>query len=200
VASEAALDAKLESERQLVEEAQRGNSDAMRPIFEQYADPLYSTVILPRLGDPTTAEDVLRDTFIAAIEKISRFRWTGRSIYGWLRQIAINKVYDVHRKSKRSRRLASAVARETPSQTHPDESADALLIAAQERELNRIRIAETLKLISSRYRRVIELRLIEERSREECARELDVSVATFDVVLHRALRSFRKHFGPKDPE
>lgn len=197
MASETALEADLETERQLVEEAKRGNTDAMRPIFEQYADPLYSTVILPRLGDPTNAEDVLRDTFITAIEKIDKFRWTGRSIYAWLRQIAINKVYDVHRKTKRSRRLADAVAKESATHTDAADAADARLIAEQERGLNRERIAETLSSLSDRYRRAIELRLINELPREECAKELGITVGNFDVVLHRAIRSFRKHFGDR---
>ncbi len=198
MASQAALDAKLENERQLVDEAKRGNPDAMRPIFEQFAAPLYSTVILPRLGDPTTAEDVLRDTFIAAIEKIDRFRWQGRSIYAWLRQIAINKVYDVHRKTKRTRRLVDAVAKESASQTKPEDLADAQLIAEQERQSNEHRIADTLERLSSRYRTAIQLRLIDELPREECASELGITVGNFDVVLHRAVRSFRKHFGDRD--
>jgi len=198
VAFEAALDAKLENERQLVDEAKRGNPDAMRPIFEEYAAPLYSTVILPRLGDAATAEDVLRDTFIAAIEKIDRFRWQGRSIYAWLRQIAINKVYDVHRRSKRSKKLAEAVAQQLPVQTEAEDLADARLIAEQERHENERRIRGTLEAISPRYRAVIQLRLIDERSREECAQELGVTVGNFDVMLHRAVRAFRKHFGERN--
>lgn len=200
MASEAALDADLENERLLVEEAKGGNPDAMRPIFEQYADPLYSTVILPRVGNVSSAEDVLKDTFVTAIEKIDKFRWTGRSIYFWLRQIAINKVYDVHRKSQRSRRLADAVAREATATTVPQRGADAQLIAAQERESNRQRIDETLTKLSERYRAAIEFRLIQELSREECAERLDITVGNFDVLFHRAVRSFRKHFGERDEQ
>lgn len=187
----------LEEERQLIEEAKRGNLDAMRPIFESYATPLYSSVILPRLGDRANAEDVLRDTFITAIEKLDKFTWTGRSIYAWLRQIAINKVYDVHRKSKRSMKLADAVSREMPHTTEPEKGADALLIAAQEQSLNRERIDETLESISERYRAAIQLRLIDELPRAECARLMDVTVPTFDVVLYRAVRAFRKKFGSR---
>src|SRR5437868_3592036 len=88
----------------------------MRPILERYASPLYGTVILPRLGDAASAEDVLRDTLATAVEKIGRFAWQGKSIYPWLRQIAINKVYDVHRQSKRSRRLADAMVHEVAAE------------------------------------------------------------------------------------
>ena len=45
------LERELEHEHRLVEEAQQGNLDAMRPLLERYASPLYGTVILPRLGD-----------------------------------------------------------------------------------------------------------------------------------------------------
>ena len=102
MASEPASDrpgAELEEEQRLIEEACRGNLDAMRPILERYAQPLYGTVILPRLGDAASAEEVLRDTLATAVEKIRRFTWQGKSIYPWLRQIAINKVYDVHRQA-----------------------------------------------------------------------------------------------------
>jgi len=192
---EAATAEQLEEEQRLVEQAQRGNLDAMRPIFQRYASPLFSTVILPRLGDYATAEDVLRDTMVTAVEKIGNFRWQGKSIYVWLRQIAVNKVYDVHRRSKRSQKLMAAMSAELPSATSGDHQADARLIAEEERRFNRNRIDQTLAKLSERYRQAIQLRLIDELPREECARQLDVTVATFDVVLFRAVRSFRKRFG-----
>src|SRR6478735_9925880 len=133
VASEPANAVEPSEEQRLVEEAQHGNLDAMRPILERYASPLYGTVILPRLGDAASAEEVLRDTLATAVEKIRRFTWQGKSIYPWLRQIAINKVFDVHRQSKRSRRLADAMAHELPSESVPETHADAQLMADQER-------------------------------------------------------------------
>jgi len=189
--------AELEREQRLVEEAQRGNLDAMRPLLERYAQPLYGTVILPRLGDTASAEDVLRDTLATAVEKIDRFTWQGKSIYPWLRQIAINKVFDVHRQSKRSRRLADAMVHELPSETDPSSHADAQLMADQERRAHRARIDTAMAGLAERYRTAIELRLVQELSREECAKRLDVTIGTFDVLLFRAVRAFRKQFGER---
>jgi RNA polymerase sigma factor (sigma-70 family) len=189
--------AELEREQRLVEEAQRGNLDAMRPLLERYAQPLYGTVILPRLGDTASAEDVLRDTLATAVEKIDRFTWQGKSIYPWLRQIAINKVFDVHRQSKRSRRLADAMVHELPSETDPSSHADAQLMADQERRAHRARIDAAMAGLAERYRTAIELRLVQELSREDCARRLDVTIGTFDVLLFRAVRAFRKQFGER---
>ena len=189
----------LEREQRLVEDAQRGNLDAMRPLLERYAQPLYGTVILPRLGNTATAEDVLRDTLATAVEKINRFTWQGKSIYPWLRQIAINKVFDVHRQSKRSRRLAEAMVHELPAETDPSTHADAQLMADQERRAHRARIDAAMAGLAERYRTAIELRLVQELTREECAKRLDVTIGTFDVLLFRAVRAFRKQFGERAP-
>jgi len=170
----------------------------MKPILERYASPLYATVILPRVGNAAAAEDVLRDTMATAIEKIDKFRWRGRSIYVWLRQIATNKAYDVHRKSKRTRKLADAIAAEMPTESLPEHQPDAQLIAVEERQRNRERIDATLDKISDRYRMAITLRLIEELPRSECAQRMDVTTGTFDVLLFRAVRAFRKHFGSRN--
>jgi RNA polymerase sigma factor (sigma-70 family) len=197
VASEPATAVELEQEQRLVQQAQDGNLDAMRPILERYASPLYGTVILPRLGDAASAEEVLRDTLATAVEKIRRFTWQGKSIYPWLRQIAINKVFDVHRQSKRSRRLADAMVHELASESDPTTHADAQLIADQERRVHRERIDQTLAQLQDRYRTAIELRLVQELSREDCAQRLGVTIGTFDVLLFRAVRAFRKQFGER---
>jgi RNA polymerase sigma-70 factor (ECF subfamily) len=185
----------LEEEERLVAEAKAGNMLALRPLFERYTGPLYGSVILPRLHDAAAAEDVLRDTFLTAMEKIAQFRWEGRSIYAWLRQIAINKVVDVHRRTKRSGRAVSALAGETPHETTAEEGPDETLIAEEERRLHAARIEAAMAAISPRYREAIQIRLVEERPREECARRMNVTLGNFDVLLFRAVRAFRKQFG-----
>jgi RNA polymerase sigma factor (sigma-70 family) len=198
VINDAAERERLEEERRLVEKAQAGDRNALRPLFERYADPLYSGVILPRLGDRATAEDVLKDTFVTAIEKIKQFSWQGRSVYVWLRQIAVNKVIDVHRRSSRAGRFLQALSEELPHETAPEAGADEALIAEQERKRSRERITSALESLLPRYREAIELRLVEELPREECAKRLGVTVGHFDVLLFRAIRAFRREFGEKE--
>lgn len=191
------IELQLEDERRLVEEARRGNLDAMKPIFEHYATPLFASVIMPRLGDRAAAEDVLRDTLMTAVEKLDKFQWQGKSIYFWLRQIAVNKVYDVHRRSQRTRKLVDAMAVEMPVATAHESRADMRLIAAEEERVNRARIEDAMGRLSVRYQTAIRLRLIEELSREECAARMDITVGNFDVLLFRAVRAFRKRFGER---
>ena len=85
-----------------------------------------------------------------------------------------------------------ALAREAEALPSGPPLADAALIAAEERRENRARVTQTLEALNPRYAKALRMRLLEERSRQECAEDLGVSVPTFDVVFHRAVRAFRK--------
>lgn len=180
----------LEEEERLVAQAKAGDMNALRPLLTRYAEPLYGAVILPRLRDRAAAEEVLRETFIAAVEKIATFRWESRGIYGWLRQIAANKAIDVHR---RAQRAARAMARFGAEPREAEPAADDALIAGEDRRRAGERVAQVMERLNPRYRDALRLRLLEERPREECARLLGVTVPTFDVLFFRAVRAFRKH-------
>ncbi len=73
--------------------------------------------------------------------------------------------------------------------------ADEALIEAQERAASNRTLQSAMATLNDRYRRAIELRLVDERSREECAAILEVTVGNFDVILHRALAALRKAYG-----
>jgi RNA polymerase sigma-70 factor (ECF subfamily) len=184
----------LAQERAQIEQAQAGDHDALKPILKRYGPVLFSGVILPRLGNEADAEDVLRDTMMAAIDRIQTFRWKDRSIYFWMRQIALNKIIDVHRKRQRGDRLVNALAAEAAVDPPYGEQADEALIAAQERKINRERITRTLKALNPRYAEAIRLRLMEELPRRNCAARMGVTLGTFDVLFFRSVKSFRKKF------
>jgi len=184
----------LQEEREQIEAAQQGDGDALKPILKRYGPVLFSGVILPRLGNEADAEDVLRDTMMAAIDRIQTFRWQGRSIYYWMRQIAMNKIIDVHRKRQRGDRLVGALKNEAAVEPPPQMMADEALIAAEERKVNRERITRTLGELNPRYAKAIQLRLVEELPRRDCAAQMAVALGTFDVLFFRAVKSFRKKF------
>jgi len=182
---------RLNEEERLIAEAQAGRTDALRVLLLRHADSLHRAVILPRLGSVAAAEDVLRETFVTAIEKIASFRWEGRGIYGWLRQIAQNKIVDLHRRTQRTGRILRALADEPRAGAA---RADEALVAEEDRRRCRDRIDAVLAILPERYRAAVELRLVDERSRESCAEALGVTVGTFDVLFFRAVRAFRKQY------
>jgi RNA polymerase sigma-70 factor (ECF subfamily) len=184
-------------EQAQIARAQAGDRRMLEALLARHSDALFSRVILPRVGDRATAEDILKMTLVAAIEHLGSFRWQQRSIYHWLRQVAVNKVIDHHRATKRGRDLAATLAREADLRADAPPGPEAALIASEEQRLNRERIGGALARINPRYRMAIELRLIEELPRETCAERLDVTVSTFDVLLFRAIRAFRNAFGER---
>jgi RNA polymerase sigma factor (sigma-70 family) len=56
----------------------------------------------------------------------------------------------------------------------------------------RARVDAALAKINPRYATAIRLRVLDEKPREEVAATLGVTVATFDVVLHRAIAALKK--------
>jgi RNA polymerase sigma-70 factor (ECF subfamily) len=180
-----------------VARAQAGDRQMLAALLARHGEDLFARVIMPRVGDRAAAEDILKQTMVAAIEHLHSFRWQERSIYHWLRQVALNKVIDHHRATRRGRDLAAALAREVDLRAPVPPGPEAALIASEEQRVNRERIAAVLARINPRYRTAIELRLLEELPREACAERLGVTVGTFDVLLFRAIRAFRSAFGER---
>lgn len=185
----------LQREKRAVEKAQAGDLAALEPILGSHAEALFMG-ILGRVGDRAQAEDILKDTLVTALERISTYTFQQRSIYHWLRQIAWNKVIDFHRAQGRRKRLCQALRAEL-SDTE-EATAPLLLSAAEERQIAQRRIESVLSGLHPRYATVIRLRLCEDKPRAACAAALGVSVETFDVLLLRAVRAFRKAYGEPD--
>lgn len=180
----------LAEEAEIVARAQRGDRRAFEEIYRAYARTLYGYVLVPMLGDGDDAEDCLRETFMAAHRALGSYTYKDSGIYGWLKVLAKNKARDLLRASGRRQRLRGAFAEHVDAlgggtaQTAGDE--------VIQREQMRGRIDEVLDELNPRYAMVLRLRLLEDRSREECAETLDVKIGTLDVLLFRACKSFRQ--------
>ena len=178
----------LSEEKQVILAAQNGDRAAAGTLYEWYGDHLYRRVILPRLPVVDQAEDVLRDAFRIVFERIEQFTPKDRSIFFWLRRIAINLVVDTYRRQVKKRRIADNIlARDAIHETMSaaPASPDQGLYDRDARAL----IEESLTRINARYAKALRLRLLEDRSRGECAEAFEVSVGAFDVLFHRACKA-----------
>jgi RNA polymerase sigma factor (sigma-70 family) len=183
-------------EQALATRAERGDARALEELLEHFAGPLHDAVILPRVGSRAEADEVLRDTLCRAVERLADFRWTDAGLWPWLRRIAIHRIVDGARRRAAARRFEERYEAEVavlPPRIEAGAEED--MIEAEERAHREKRLGVALEALNERYRRVIQLRVIEERPREECAAALGVTVATFDVLMHRALASLKKTFG-----
>lgn len=180
----------LPDEERIVAQARGGDRRAFEQIYRAYARTLYGYVLIPMLGDADDAEDCLRETFLAANRALASYTWKAPGIYGWLKVLAKNKARDLLRASGRRQRLRGAFAE------HVDAFGGGTAGSPGDEELQREqlrgRIEEVLDTLNPRYAQVLRLRLLEDKSRDECATLLDVKIGTLDVLLFRACKSFKQ--------
>ncbi|MFO0755441.1 MAG: RNA polymerase sigma factor [Byssovorax sp.] len=187
----------LDAERLLCERAHAGDRAALGQILRRHGPSLYRAVLLPRLGSDAAAQDALADTYARVVERFHQFQWQNTGVYPWLRVIALRIALDVLRARKRETLYEPADLEREIDESERDlgKSGEAELSEKRDQADARGRVHAALAKVNPRYAEAIRLRVLEERSREEVAAALGVSVATFDVVLHRALTALKKALG-----
>lgn len=190
---------RLERERRLVERAQSGDRTSIGELLSTYGPALFRTVLLPRLGSEAAARDALSEVYQRVIERIHQFTWQNVGFYPWVRVVALRVALDQLRARKRLVIWeAQDVEREIDA-AQTSTPVDEKLAQHRDRQAARAMVERALEKINPRYARAIRLRVLEEMPREDVARELGVTPATFDVVLHRAMQAMRKILGAAEP-
>ena len=189
----------IEQEREMILALQQGDRKAAAWLYETFSDTLFRKVILSRLPYIDQAEDVLCETFRIAFEKIQTYQAIDRSIFFWLRRIAINLVVDTYRKQVRKRQLAERIlARDAVDMVMGSQStqADEVMSQHEEEQDTKTMVHLALEKLNPRYAKALRMRLLEDRTREDCAAEFGISVGNFDVLFHRASKAFRDNYPP----
>src|SRR5262249_42637090 len=141
------------------------------------------------------AEEALSATYAKVLEKLHLFTWQSVGIYPWLRVVAMRIALDMLRAKKREVPFETEALSREVDRLEAEEAgneADAATLGREDAAWAKARVEGALARIHPRYALAIRLRVLEEQSREEVARTLSVTPATFDVVLHRALAAMRK--------
>jgi RNA polymerase sigma-70 factor, ECF subfamily len=185
------LELTLDEEKQLIERARAGDGEAFGRIYDAFKTPVFRTVIFPRVRDVQAAEEVLQDTFLLALEKLNDFEWQDRSIFFWIRMIAINKVREWISGISRTATVDSAVLDYQPDNAYQPETQ--VVLEDYQSDLQK-KTELVLEVINERYREAIRLRLLEKKTREDSAATLGISIETFDVVFFRACKAFKKAY------
>jgi RNA polymerase sigma-70 factor (ECF subfamily) len=139
-----------------------------------------------RVGDSATAEDILQDSLLRAIEQNRNLR-RGESAVPWFYRILRNAVADHYRskglESRRAEKLLSELhARGEDVMASPPEW-DAAVCAC---------FRGLIPGLKPRYAEVIRRVDLQGETKVAVAQDLKISPATMDVVLHRARTALRK--------
>jgi RNA polymerase sigma-70 factor (ECF subfamily) len=179
-------------EKRCLSRIRKGDMQAFGELYNAFSNRLFTRVLLPLLGDRAAAEDALAETFKTALEKIGTFEEKGVSVFHWLARIGKNKALDMHRSRERTgRALCSFEGMLAPLRGDTPLPGNGLQ-AEEEGKRLREAVGRVLEKLNPRYKKVIELRFLQDRSRKECAEMLELKLGTLDVLVLRALRAFKK--------
>ena len=174
-------------DRALVERCQKGDLGAFEELYRQHAGRLYS-VACRMVGNPSDAEDLLQEIFLAAHRKLDSFR--GDSALGtWLYRLATNLCLDhLRSKAARTSQLTGALDDEPGL-------ADAGSRALAERTLTRMDLERALAQLPEGCRAAFVLHDIEGLEHREVAAALGIAEGTSKSQVHKARLRLRGLLG-----
>lgn len=142
-------------------------------VYQDNATWVYRT-IYARVGNRADAEDLTAEVFLAALRPL-RLTASVAEVRAYLRTTA-RTVLAAHWRQTMGREIT-----EIEDVAAPPESEEAISTAPG-------RVATVLGCLPDNYRRILELRFLQNRTIKESAAEMGVSVANAKVLQHRAIR------------
>ena len=171
----------------LVSGAQGGSAHHFALLYDRYVDQVFAYVY-HRVGHRQTAEDLVGDVFLRALQRIGTFRWQGVDFGAWLITIARNRVHD-HFKSSRFR-LESTVDEVFDSVV--PWSADDPERAAMSNDVARaVHIA--LRELKGEQAEVLTLRFLQHLDVAQTAAVMGKTEGAIKALQYRALRALAKY-------
>lgn len=162
-------------------EAVRGGSEAaFRVLYRRHTPRLLQLVLRVVGGTVADAEDVLQETWIAAVAALGGFRGDA-SFRTWLTGIAINRCRVLLRKRGRWAELGEQ---------------QELLVARPIEGSDQIDLEHAIARLPAGYRAVVVLHDIEGYTHEEIAKLLGVATGTSKAQLFHARRALRAMLDP----
>jgi RNA polymerase sigma-70 factor (ECF subfamily) len=195
--------------RGLVGKAQKGDPDAFAALIGKYERRLEALIHVrlgPSLRQRVEMEDVLQETYLNAFRSIEQYEWRDEgSFFKWLGGIAENVLRRLARGHLRM--LGREVSLERCAQSAEGDSGKlAELLRARDtsptdalRRKERFeRLEKALGKLTPDHREVIILAVLRGLSMREIASQVGRSVPAVSMLLLRALRKLRAHFGTTD--
>lgn len=184
----------------LVKRAIGGDEKAYKELVDKYQRAIYYH-ILKMIRDREQVEDLVQETFVKAFDNLNSYS-TNYAFSTWLYRIATNHTIDYLRKKK-----LQTLSIDEPVKTRdgdmqmqlPDDSAetDRQIIRKQRQKI----VQQAIEDLPPKYKRVIKMRHMEEKSYQEISEILDLPLGTVKAhifrareLLYKALKDKRERF------
>jgi RNA polymerase sigma-70 factor, ECF subfamily len=165
----------------LVQACQRGDQDAFALLLQRHQHRVFN-LVFRMVQDYDDANEVTQEVFLAAWQGLPSFRGEAR-FSTWLYRIAYHcGVRQLERRKREQVRLFALQAEHTVAGTSNEQEAEGSL----EREDVQAAVREHLSHVPMKYRLVLTLRHLEDRTYEEMAQILALPIGTIKTQLFRA--------------
>lgn len=190
-----------EADQGLVRRAVGGDESALEDLLAAHHDLLARHVerqLTATVRSRLAVEDVLQQTYLQVFKSIGAFEPRGPGGFAaWLKTIASRKLIDAARSRGRERVVTSAEGHRDPGQSTFADLAG--LVACSAPGPTSLVMAEELRgafhvalgELPANYRTVVQLRYLDNRSLEEVAENLGVTVGAARGLCHRARQALR---------
>jgi RNA polymerase sigma-70 factor (ECF subfamily) len=169
--------AKLEDSA-LIERALAGQAECFAALVDRHAAAVRMR-IRSMARNPMETDDVLQEVLLKVWRSLSTFRREA-SFRTWMTRVAVNEVLQSYRQAQRH--PTCQPLGNLNGFVSPDESPDRSVARVEEKQALRTALVK----LPAKYRRVLILRDLEERSARETARSLRSSVPAVKTRLFRA--------------
>lgn len=177
------------TDSELLRQTQAGDKTALRTLYERYWPSVWRYAYAQVDGDCHAAEDVVSETFLAAVRTLDTLDAERVVFSGWLIGIARHKIADQRRRARLGERARNVVLQQSP-ETHEPDSAGRL--EGMER---RAKIATALDGLPAEERLVLEWKYLEDLSVRQIAGRLGRTEKAVEALLYRARHAFRSLLG-----
>ena len=178
----------LPNERQLVLQAQAGNSEAFGQLYDAYMERIYRFVYF-RVEDQQTAEDITSQVFLKAWSNLDRFSFDRTPYLAWLYTIAHNAVIDHYRTRKVTAALDDV---QLSQQDHAEAVENGIDLSAEMKS-----IKEALHTLTDDQQKVLTLKFIEGMSNTEIAHQLGKREGAIRALQMRGLQALARQLEEK---
>ena len=190
-----ASESSLEDDK-LVEQAVGGSEQAYKKLVNKYERALYFH-ILKMIKNKDKVEDLVQEVFVKAFDNLTSYS-TNYAFSTWLYRIATNHTIDYLRKKKLQTLSIDEPVKSGDGEMKmqlPDDSAqtDQNIIQSQRQKI----VQQAIDDLPKKYRDVIKLRHMQEKSYQEIADILDSPLGTVKAHIFRAREMLYKELKDK---
>lgn len=173
----------MQDDVSLVAAYKQGNAEAFEELYQKYFDQIFGAVYM-RTHHRQTAEEIVSQTWLQALQKLHTFKSSKGSFAAWLHRIARNLVIDHYRSFHLN----------TPIEDVWDLSDDTDVAQDADTKLQVANLREHMKQLEGKQRDILLLRIWHQRSFADIAEIMGTTEAACKMSYKRSLEKLQSLF------